>query len=130
VSRPCSCSGDGIAAGQVWESVYPARVRRVIRITSVTGSDVTYEKISGTGGPSRRIRKVSLMAQYRPAPGAVPDPVKLTPSLAVEYGQRPPGAGSPDGAVVMIRKRHGGQVTLSLKDWNALKRWIRTGEAP
>ena len=55
-----------------------------------------------------------------------PDEVILTPTLAIEAGRWPAGLDAPDGAVVMIRKRHGGQVTLSQGDWDALRNWIRS----
>jgi hypothetical protein len=45
---------------------------------------------------------------------------QLTSVLSVSYGPYPAGLDAPDGAVVMLQTRYGGQITLSAEDWAAL----------
>lgn len=54
---------------------------------------------------------------------------ELTPSLKLEGKAWPAGLDSPDGAVIMLRKRHGGQITLSAGDWAALIEFCGTQDA-
>jgi hypothetical protein len=50
----------------------------------------------------------------------VNDEFELTETLTIKHGKFPATMDSPEGAIVMIQKRHGGQITMSKTDWIAL----------
>ena len=58
-----------------------------------------------------------------------PSEVELSPTLMLEFKDWPAGLDAPDGAIVMLRKRLGGQITLSASDWETLSAYMRASAA-